>query len=365
MNIRQAFEILDINLNETKISNITPEYIKKKYYKQALINHPDKNGNTSSSTEKFKKINEAYDYLLREISIIDLDATTDKKNEPKPKSDTNTSTFFNNYFSHSSTFESENIYTNLLNEFINEILQFTSNNNKSNNNNNINYKEKIIKIIKQVVIGYASISLHSLFEELNKETSLEIYHFLFKYKYILHVSNATLDNIIAIIKQKYQNDRIFILNPSLNDLLENNIYKLYINNKLYLVPLWHNELYFDNQDVNVNANANINAYANANSEIIVLCNPELPENMSIDEDNNIHIEIKMAATSISELILGGQDITVNLGSNNKQISIPLKQLYMKKEQYYTIRGEGITQIFENDIYNISCKGDIIVKLVFC
>ncbi len=50
MNIRQAFEILDINLNETKISNITPEYIKKKYYKQALINHPDKNGNTSSST---------------------------------------------------------------------------------------------------------------------------------------------------------------------------------------------------------------------------------------------------------------------------------------------------------------------------
>jgi len=359
MNIRQAFEILDINLNETKISNITPEYIKKKYYKQALINHPDKNGNTNSSTENFQKINEAYDYLLREISNIDLDATTDKKNEPKANA--STSTFFNNYFSHSSTFESENIYTNLLNVFINEILQFTN-----NNNNNINYKEKIIKIIKQVVIGYASISLHSLFEELNKETSLEIYNFLFKYKYILHVSNATLDNIATIIKQKYQNDRIFILNPSLNDLLENNIYKLYINDKLYLVPLWHNELYFDNQDANENANANTNTNTNTNtnSEIIVLCNPELPENMSIDEDNNIHIEIKVAATSISELILGGQDITVNLGSNNNQISIPLKQLYMKKEQYYTLKNQGIAQIFENDIYNISCKGDIIMKLVF-
>ena len=72
----------------------------------------------------------------------------------------------------------------------------------------------------------------------------------------------------------------------------------------------------------------------------------------------------MPATKICDLILGGQDITVILGSNNKQISIPLKQLYMKKEQYYTLKCQGIAQIFENDIYNISCKGDIIVKLVF-
>jgi hypothetical protein len=122
------------------------------------------------------------------------------------------------------------------------------------------------------------------------------------------------------------------------------------------VPLWHNELYFDSQDTETNTNNK--------SEIIVLCNPELPENISIDEDNNIHIELKIEANKMSELILGGQDIIVNLGSNNKQINIPLKQLYMKKEQYYTIRCEGITQILENDIYNISCKGDIIVKLVF-
>ena len=70
MNIQQAFEILDINLNETKISDITPEYIKKKYYKQALINHPDKNGNTYLSTEKFQKISEAYDYLLNELNDV-------------------------------------------------------------------------------------------------------------------------------------------------------------------------------------------------------------------------------------------------------------------------------------------------------
>ena len=36
----------------------------------ALQNHPDKNGNTPESNEKFRQINEAYNYLKREIKII-------------------------------------------------------------------------------------------------------------------------------------------------------------------------------------------------------------------------------------------------------------------------------------------------------
>ena len=47
------------------------ELIKKKYHKMALQNHPDKNGNTPESNEKFKQINEAYNYLKREIKNID------------------------------------------------------------------------------------------------------------------------------------------------------------------------------------------------------------------------------------------------------------------------------------------------------
>ena len=336
MNIQQAFEILDINLNETKISDITPEYIKKKYYKQALINHPDKNGNTYLSTEKFQKISEAYEYLMNDDDINCRSKNNKNNNNNfEATNETNANAnIFNNYFSHSSTSESENIYTNLLSVFIEGILK-----------GNCNYKELIIQIIKDIVMGYANISLENLFEELDKETTLEIYNFLFKYKYILHVSNSTLELIESIIKQKYENDRIFILNPSLNDILENNIYKLYIDDKLYLVPLWHNELYFDSPD----------------GDIIVLCKPELPPNMTLDEDNNIHIESKFVSTQIHELIMNEENINIII--NERCLKIPVNQLYMKKEQYYTFKKQGISQIVEKDIYNISCKSDVIVKVL--
>uniref|UniRef100_A0A6C0AEU1 J domain-containing protein n=1 Tax=viral metagenome TaxID=1070528 RepID=A0A6C0AEU1_9ZZZZ len=40
--------------------------IRKAYLKCALKYHPDKNYNSSESVEKFKKINEAYDYLVKQ-----------------------------------------------------------------------------------------------------------------------------------------------------------------------------------------------------------------------------------------------------------------------------------------------------------
>ena len=70
MDYKKAFEILEIDTNNTNYTNITIELIKKKYHKLALQNHPDKNGNTPESNEKFRQINEAYNYLKREIKNI-------------------------------------------------------------------------------------------------------------------------------------------------------------------------------------------------------------------------------------------------------------------------------------------------------
>ena len=47
-----------------------------------------------------------------------------------------------------------------------------------------------------------------------------------------------------------------------------------VGDKTYFVPLWHNELYFGDEKSN-------------EGEIIVKCVPELPENISIDENNNL------------------------------------------------------------------------------
>ena len=170
---------------------------------------------------------------------------------------------------------------------------------------------------------------------------------MYKYKHILYISNETLELVSLIIKEKYKNDRIFILKPSLKDIIEHNIYKLYVDKELYLVPLWHNELYFDSPD---------------GSDIIVLCQPKLPTNINIDENNNIYYEIFIQIQDeLPNLIKNDKFISMEIGE--KWFSIPLNTLHLKEEQLYTFKGQGIAQILENYIYNISVKSDIIIKII--
>ena len=42
-------------------------------------------------------------------------------------------------------------------------------------------------------------------------------------------------------------DNVIMLNPSINDLLNDNIFKLSVENKKFYIPLWHHELHFSPQ----------------------------------------------------------------------------------------------------------------------
>jgi hypothetical protein len=207
----------------------------------------------------------------------------------------------------------------------------------------------LLNIIKEISLGYEAITLTYLrkkLENLDKQNALELYQLLYKYKDILYISNETLELVSSFIKEKYKNDRVFILKPNLKDIIEHNIYKLYVDEELYLVPLWHNELYFD--DVN-------------GSEIIVLCQPKLPTNITIDDNNNINYVIYIKVdTELLELIKN-KFISIEIG--DKWFSIPLNSLCLKEEQLYKLKGQGIAHILEKDIYNITTKSDIIVKII--
>ncbi len=321
MNIQVALDLLDISLNDIKVSELTEQYVKKQFHKVALKNHPDKN-KSENATNKFQKINEAYEYLIKNACI----------NESEDNSNAN------NTFVSSFNLKESNNYTNLLTSFISSITIG-------------NYKDSIMHIVKAIVLNYDKISV-KLFEELDKYTAVELYSIIQKYKNELHITDETLLLVSSIIKEKYKNDKLFVLNPTINDLLENKIYKLYVNNELYLVPLWHHELYFDCKD---------------GSEIIVLCQPKIYDDneMFIDELNNIHYNIIFDLRD--QMMEYGYNLwnkkpEITIKINNKTLKIPIEKLYIKKEQKYIFKNEGISKINVNDIYDISCRSDIICHI---
>jgi len=303
MDIKNAFNILEINTYEISYNDLTLEYLKKKYHKLALRNHPDKNGNTPESNQKFKQINEAYDYLKREINI-----NTIENNEDSTSS----------------------VYFDVLNIFMKSAMEGK-------------YTEFISKIVSDIVFASKKISL-KLFEDLDKDSALSVYIFLSKHRFILHLTENILEEVRQVVIQKYENVQIFKLNPIVNDLLNNNFYKLYVDNELYLVPLWHNESYFDG----------------SGCEIIVMCEPELPECIKIDDENNIHTEIFIdLKNDIPILLKNNKNLIVKIGDN--EFTIYLSKLNIKPEQYYKIKNEGISKI-KNDVCDVSEKADIIVKI---
>ena len=127
------------------MQNITIEYLKRRYHKLALQNHPDKNGNTIASKEKFQRINEAYNVLKREISIINNELGKEYDIDATNPVDANAG------------------YINILNVFIDSIIKG-------------NFKT----IIKDIVSGVKDISL-KLFEDLDKEKSMIIYDCRYMY----------------------------------------------------------------------------------------------------------------------------------------------------------------------------------------
>ena len=145
MNIQMALELLDISL-DTK--DLTKEYIKKKYHKIALKCHPDKSDDKVNATNKFQRINEAYEYLLHVFCEINEDNSN-----------------ANSSFVSSSSSKESKIYSDILSTFISSIIKGS-------------YNESIIK---EIVIGYNELSsayLINLFEGIEKQKARDIYNFI-------------------------------------------------------------------------------------------------------------------------------------------------------------------------------------------
>jgi hypothetical protein len=292
MNGSLARDILDID----SATELTYECLKQKYRKSALKYHPDKNGNSPEANETFKLVQESYEYLKRELEFGTLDDTTTPED-----------------------------YSNILFLFVESLF-------KGDNHTNV-----ISSLITKIANGFSI----CIFEGLEKETIIKVYTFLSRYKNILHISQDILDTVKNLIIEKCKNEQVYILNPSLDDLLDSNIYKLNIDGNIYFVPLWHDVVHFDS----------------SGAEIVVKCVPELPEHVAIDENNALHVDVRVPF-SIS--LLDNPVVSFSLGKYTHMISVRLV-----KNQTIYLDNVGINRI-DADINEeaLRKKCGIYVKIIF-
>lgn len=290
MTKKEAYKILELNPDE----NVSIDIIKRHYRLAALKYHPDKN-KSADAVQKFQKISEAYDFLCKDNNIYE---------------------------------ESKDMnYDTLLFSFLKKIIG-----NKIDNNMFFIIIKKIINICNDKSIEWLS--------RLNKDVLIKIYKIIDKYKEVFHFSLEFIDSIKEIIKSKTENETRIILHPLLDDLFENNLYRLSYDSNTYIIPLWHHELTYDTPE----------------KELIVECYPILPDNIRIDEDNNIHVKLEYTKDSIWK----HEDLDVLLGSH--MFKIKRNVLKLVESQKYILYSKGISQICTNDIYNITNRGDIHVYI---
>ena len=282
--------------------------IKKKYKAMALMYHPDRNS-AENATEKFQEIQAAYEYLVDYYKdIIDCDDYDDPLSE------------YENL--------DKNSYRGMLYSFLKSVLK------KDGNSNNIFHN-----IIQRISSTCEENSIEIL-RKLDKNVLIKTYELLKNYSKVLHFGDEFIEKVAEIIADKTKNDECIILNPTLEDLFENNLYRLTVNEFVYIVPLWHRELVYDN----------------SGNDVYVRCEHIMPENVTLGPNNNLFVSVVI---NVNQIWIDGV-YTFFIGK--REFQIPLDKLKLAPRQVVLLNWKGISRINTVDIYDISNKGDIVVDI---
>ena len=345
MNIHDAIKNLELNnkYNIYNIHNLKISELKKQYHILALNYHPDKNISINSnlnsnlnSNEQFQNINNSYLFLKNIITNIDNSYNSDFNNSDFNNSDFNNSYFnnsdFNNYDFNNS--DCDNNYYELIINFINIIIKDINNNIKIYDFQN-DCKKYMYEIIEKFI---NKLNLHVL-QEIYKILNL-ISDDTNKINIDIKIKNIILETI----KDKLKSYNIYIINTKLNNIINSEVYVMEYNEKTIYIPLWHNELNYDNN--------------------VFKIQPILESNITIDENNNIHYNYystyEKVISIIRENIHNFPYIEIIIDKYN--LAIPLNELYFKKYQKYIFKNIGIPKINVNNVFENNNKANIIIHI---
>jgi hypothetical protein len=305
MNFKLAREILEVSASSS------PETIRKQYKLKALKYHPDKN-KSPTAAEDFRNIHEAYKYLI----------------SPGRESDNEIPKYRDVLFSFLSTF------MNTSSDHVNQSSPQSE-----------EPRDSKMKLIFSCLLNMCEAKAIEYVQKLDISTIEKIISVIEEYGDIFHFTDVFVEKIREIIiykREKQKSDyKYLILNPFLEDLFQDNLYRFTLNNKTYIVPLWHQELIYDN----------------SGEEIVVQCYPVLPENIEIDENNNVIVEIHPL---ISE-VFNKPDYLVKLPGKDIILDCTYLQLHSKM-QTIVLKQEGISRVDSDNIFNVSDRSDIIIHI---
>lgn len=290
-----------LGYSDTRLSEISWKEIKHRYRSYALMYHPDKNKSEDASM-KFLEVKEAYEYLEKRWNKEEIEIDDEL------------------------TKENENSYTDILHSVLNVLAK----------NQKINETlEKILSICENKSID--------IIKHLDKRKFKLVYTILKNYKNVFCLSDHFFQEMENIEKDNYSNNNqdtleIITLNPKIDEIWNNLVYKYTREDQIYYVPLWHKELIYEHNK----------------KEFIIECVLD-DDKIWIDEDNNIHQEQTL---SISE-IFDKEIIEVYYG--NKLFTFSPEIIQFKHKQTIVWNGNGISKIMP-DIQNISKKSDVYLHI---
>ena len=319
MDIRRARQVL--GLNGISYSMIE---LDRNYRLLALRHHPDKNSdNLEEATQRFVEINQAHK-LLRE-NLNDQDGN-------------------NGGGSGGSGIGIG--YDMIFRVFIQSLLRGSVNAATSN----MHVNAELEKLITKIIGGGKEMSI-KMFEEMDKHTAMKIYDIVHQYHDSLHISLETVAQFTAIMRKKMQHDSVVVLNPSLADMMDDKVYVLEHEDAKYYIPLWHTQLYYhiDQGD------------ASEERELIVNCVPELPDNVQIDDNNNVYIDVTVQLLEL----FNQEKYTVKMPETKREYILYSRDVRLIRDRPQTIElfsgetpAQGISMINHKSIYDVSKKGKV-------
>lgn len=295
MDYKEACKILNLS------SSHTANQLKKAYHIAALKNHPDKNTDKKTANIKFQEISDAYEFLVNRNS----------KNY--------------NYVNHNIS------YKDLLRTIIGEF--------DGSFDNAIFIETTFKSLVNKVSL--------KVFENIDKEKSQKLYDFIYQYNSIFNYDTETLKQIQKIVQYKMREDNVIILNPTLEDLLKGNIYKLDIFEKEFYIPLWHQELYYDIKG----------------RDLIVKIIPELDcsdsviiNSINIDINNNLFVCIDYSLKKIIE------DNKLEFTMGGETFSFHGEELKIIQKQTKVLYNKGIFKMNNNNIFDPKGQNNIYIEI---